>query len=44
LGPQPLAVVGMGHFILMIVLVLVMAISTGAQALVARYTGARNEG
>ncbi|MCL0075819.1 MATE family efflux transporter [Dehalococcoidia bacterium] len=42
LGPQPLAAVGMGRFVLMIVIVLVMAISTGAQALVARYTGAKN--
>jgi len=42
LGPQPLAAVGMGRFILMIVLVLIMAISTGAQAFVARYTGAKN--
>jgi putative MATE family efflux protein len=42
LGPQPLAAVGMARFILMVVLVFVMAISTGAQALVARYTGAKN--
>jgi len=42
LGPQPLAAVGMGRFILMIVLVFVMAVSTGAQAFVARYTGAKN--
>ncbi len=42
LGPQPLAAVGIGRFILIIVLVLVMAISTGAQAFVARYTGAKN--
>jgi putative MATE family efflux protein len=42
LGPQPLAAVGMGRFILMIALVLVMAISTGAQALAARYTGAKD--
>jgi putative MATE family efflux protein len=42
LGPQPLATVGMGRFILMLALVLVMVISTGAQALTARYTGARD--
>lgn len=41
LGPQALAAVGMARFILMMVLVLVLAISTGSQALVARYTGAK---
>ena len=43
LGPQALAAVGMARFILMMVLVLVLAVSTGSQALVARYTGAKAE-
>ncbi|MBT9161778.1 MAG: putative FMN/FAD exporter YeeO [Dehalococcoidia bacterium] len=42
LGPQPLAAVGMGHFILMLVLVFLIAISTGAQVFVARYFGAKD--
>jgi putative MATE family efflux protein len=42
LGPKPLAAVGMSRFIFMVVLVFIMAVSTGAQALVARYTGAKD--
>jgi putative MATE family efflux protein len=43
LGTQPLAAVGMGRFILMVVIIFILAVSTGAQALVARYTGAKDK-
>ena len=43
LGAQPLAAVGMGRFIFMVVIIFILAVSTGAQALVAHYTGAKNK-
>lgn len=43
LGAQPLAAVGMGRFIFMVVIIFILAVSTGAQALVARYTGAKDK-
>lgn len=43
LGPQSLAAVGMGRTVLMAVLIFILAVSTGSQVLVARYTGAGDE-
>ena len=43
LGPQSLAAVGMGRTVLMAVLIFILAVSTGSQVLVARYTGSGDE-
>ncbi len=43
LGTQPLAAVGMGRFVFMVVIVFILAVSTGTQALVALYTGAKDK-